>query len=228
MTPPRSSPGCSEARQRFAEMLRIWWSFNDGQRHSHTWHSREDFIEKVLPEQLDLYVKRIGAGIAQGQQEPLVWRVLCTTNGATGYLYTEQLPFNPGPGVHVREEPEPLYTGFAQNVPGGFVLVPRELTAENGAKTALIGDFSEAFEYMDDEGDECTAHIQVSWTTIKEIHKAMVKHFDTTPEPSTVQALTAGDQDSNAAAYGNSPREIQRRALKAMSPISSKLHSGEK
>jgi hypothetical protein len=60
----------------------------------------------------------------------------------------------------------------------GSAVVPRALTAENGAKAALAGDFTETFEYMDDEGDECTAHIPVSWTTIKEIHKAMVAHFD--------------------------------------------------
>jgi len=41
--------------------------------------------------------------------EPVAWRVYCTTNGATGYLYTEQLPFEPGLGVRVRREPEPLY-----------------------------------------------------------------------------------------------------------------------
>jgi hypothetical protein len=41
--------------------------------------------------------------------EPVAWRILCTRNGATGYLYTEQLPFEPGPGVRVRREPEPLY-----------------------------------------------------------------------------------------------------------------------
>lgn len=41
--------------------------------------------------------------------EPVAWRIYCTNNGATGYLYTEALPFNPGPGVNVRREPEPLF-----------------------------------------------------------------------------------------------------------------------
>lgn len=46
--------------------------------------------------------------------EPVVWRILCTTSGATGYLYTEKLPFDPGPGVKVRREPEPLFVAPAQ------------------------------------------------------------------------------------------------------------------
>lgn len=36
----------------FAVELRKWWSFDDGQMHTHSWHSREDFIEKKLPELL--------------------------------------------------------------------------------------------------------------------------------------------------------------------------------
>lgn len=33
----------------FATELRKWWSFDDRQQHTHSWHSREDFIEKKLP-----------------------------------------------------------------------------------------------------------------------------------------------------------------------------------
>lgn len=39
--------------KEFAEVLRRWWSFNDMQRHTHSWHSREDFIERELPKLLD-------------------------------------------------------------------------------------------------------------------------------------------------------------------------------
>lgn len=38
--------------EEFAEELRKWWSFGDMQQHTHSWHSREDFIEKKLPELL--------------------------------------------------------------------------------------------------------------------------------------------------------------------------------
>lgn len=33
----------------FANELRKWWSFDDHQRHTHSWHSREDFIGNKLP-----------------------------------------------------------------------------------------------------------------------------------------------------------------------------------
>ena len=33
----------------FASELRKWWSFDDHERHTHSWHDREDFIEKRLP-----------------------------------------------------------------------------------------------------------------------------------------------------------------------------------
>lgn len=36
----------------FANELRKWWSFDDRQMHTHSWHSREDFIERKLPELL--------------------------------------------------------------------------------------------------------------------------------------------------------------------------------
>lgn len=33
----------------FINTLRNWWSFDNGQVHTHNWHSREDFIQRVLP-----------------------------------------------------------------------------------------------------------------------------------------------------------------------------------
>ena len=68
----------------------------------------------------------------------------------------------------------------APQVPDGFILVPRQLTAENGAKGALSGEFYEDYGIQDERGNECLAKVAVNWTTIKEIHKAMVAHFDST------------------------------------------------
>ncbi len=49
-------PGdCQTTARRMAKIvpeLRKYWSFSDGQQHTHTWHSREDFIFKVLPDLL--------------------------------------------------------------------------------------------------------------------------------------------------------------------------------
>jgi hypothetical protein len=40
------------AVEKFAAELRKWWSFDDRQMHTHSWHSREDFIERILPKLL--------------------------------------------------------------------------------------------------------------------------------------------------------------------------------
>ena len=41
-----------EMIEAFAAELRKWWSFDSGQHHTHSWHSREDFIDRELPKLL--------------------------------------------------------------------------------------------------------------------------------------------------------------------------------
>ncbi|BEV15093.1 hypothetical protein HBDW_18810 [Herbaspirillum sp. DW155] len=77
-------------------------------------------------------------------------------------------------------------------VPEGYVLMPRRLTAENGAKAALSGEFSESFStdcpFCDaDEPDmECeicagsggfVAPVPVEWDTIKRIYEKVVEEL---------------------------------------------------
>lgn len=74
-------------------------------------------------------------------------------------------------------------------VPDGYVMVPMRLTAENGAKGALSGEFSETKFvncqecFGDDECETCDGSgrieitVPVSWTTIKEIWAKGVEHF---------------------------------------------------
>ncbi len=81
------------------------------------------------------------------------------------------------------------------------VLMPRELTAENGAKGLLIGEFSETvimpcehcqtLGFVDDEAcEECTGagdyslKVGISWATIKDIYKMAVKNLATQEQPS--------------------------------------------
>ena len=52
-------------------------------------------------------------------------------------------------------------------VPDGWVLLPRRLTAENGAKAALWGEVRSVL-----------AHEFVPWPDIKTVHNAVVKLFD--------------------------------------------------
>lgn len=77
--------------------------------------------------------------------------------------------------------------------PPGYVMVPMRLTAENGAKGALSGEFSETKFvscsecFGDDECETCDGSgrieitVPVTWTTIKEIWAKGVEHFSATP-----------------------------------------------
>ncbi|WP_434134407.1 hypothetical protein JQR88_11100 [Pseudomonas luteola] len=73
-----------------------------------------------------------------------------------------------------------------------YVSVPRRLTAENGAKAALSGEFT--VEYTAtcpdcseiDADDECvicrgevdyTESVTIPWSTIKDIYAAAIHHF---------------------------------------------------
>ena len=66
------------------------------------------------------------------------------------------------------------------------VVMPRRLTAENGAKALLMGEFFEEYEcsYYDEDGElvEYMKKVPVSWDTIKEIYKKIVAHYGTTPK----------------------------------------------
>ncbi|WP_208281121.1 zinc finger-like domain-containing protein [Massilia oculi] len=76
-------------------------------------------------------------------------------------------------------------------VPEGFVLMPRRLTAENGAKALLMGEFKESIQVpcpeCDGEGDdecltcenmgEVSRDIPVSWDNIKAIYEMAVEHL---------------------------------------------------
>ncbi|HGS6578969.1 TPA: hypothetical protein ACMEJW_001764 [Klebsiella pneumoniae] len=79
-------------------------------------------------------------------------------------------------------------------VPDGYVMVPMRLTAENGAKGALSGEFSETKFvncpecFGDDECETCDGSgkieitVPVTWTTIKAIWVKGVEHFAVTAQ----------------------------------------------
>lgn len=79
-------------------------------------------------------------------------------------------------------------------LPDGCCIMPMKLTAENGAKGALSGEFSET-KFIncpeclgDDECETCDGSgrieitVPVSWTTIKEIWAKGVEHFAAAPQ----------------------------------------------
>ncbi|UFO02229.1 DUF551 domain-containing protein [Klebsiella variicola subsp. variicola] len=79
-------------------------------------------------------------------------------------------------------------------IPDGYVMVPMRLTAENGAKGALSGEFSKTKFvncpecFGDDECETCDGSgrieitVPVTWTTIKEIWAKGVEHFAAAPQ----------------------------------------------
>lgn len=46
---PSAGEGDRLTAEGFAAELRDWWSFDERQQHTHSWHSRENFIETRLP-----------------------------------------------------------------------------------------------------------------------------------------------------------------------------------
>ncbi|EOL8926870.1 DUF551 domain-containing protein [Cronobacter sakazakii] len=94
---------------------------------------------------------------------------------------------------------------FKSVVPEGWKLVPMRLTAENGAKGALSGEFSETKFvncpecFGDDECETCDGSgrieitVPVTWTTIKDIWAKGVEHFATSPQsPGNDHATVSG------------------------------------
>lgn len=80
----------------------------------------------------------------------------------------------------------------------GYVLVPKKLTAENGAKSVLSGEFSETKFincpecFGDDDCETCDGSgrieitVPVTWTTIKAIWAKGVEHFAAAPQQENV------------------------------------------
>lgn len=84
--------------------------------------------------------------------------------------------------------------GNSPVIPDGYVVVPKRLTAENGAKSLLVGEFSETKFincpecFGDDECETCDGSgrieitVPVSWTNIKAIWAKGVEHFAAVPQ----------------------------------------------
>ena len=87
------------------------------------------------------------------------------------------------PRLHIKEP------GNSPVIPDGWVMVPKRLTAENGAKGALSGEFSETTFiscpecFGDDDCETCDGSgrieikVPVSWTTIKTIWAKGCEYF---------------------------------------------------
>lgn len=92
--------------------------------------------------------------------------------------------------LNILNEPESAQpVSEPYKLPSGFALVPCKLTAENGAKSCMIGEFTEQTEiscpecFGDDGCETCDGSgmievtVPVSWTTIKDIWVKGIEHF---------------------------------------------------
>ncbi|EOH6068116.1 hypothetical protein ACMATQ_002242 [Klebsiella michiganensis] len=81
-----------------------------------------------------------------------------------------------------------LQAGNSPVIPDGYMMVPMRLTAENGAKAALLGEFNLEYtltchECFGEGCDDCsgegtwTSTMRIDWTTIKEIWDKTINHF---------------------------------------------------
>ncbi|GEM_PF-1878155 len=97
----------------------------------------------------------------------------------------------------------------APAVPEGYVLMPKRLTAENGAKAAMIGEFYEEITVRCPDCDDCDEGqycagcndegavqqpVQVQWDTIKQIYSRAVELLAANPAASTPAAQAVSEQ----------------------------------
>ncbi|MGV4041400.1 hypothetical protein ACV8T3_12805 [Citrobacter portucalensis] len=91
-----------------------------------------------------------------------------------------------------------LQAGNSPVTQDGYVLVPKKLIAENGAKSVMSGEFSETKFincpecFGDDDCETCDGSgrieitVPVTWTTIKAIWAKGVEHFAAAPQQENV------------------------------------------
>ncbi|ENZ7884894.1 TPA: hypothetical protein ACPUH7_002803 [Klebsiella pneumoniae] len=147
----------------------------------------------MLPAEEAEELARIALAAMNGEpvveREPIAW--LNDAYLARGVVDGEAGSEDAGPGyIPVYREAGPQ---SAPVVPDGYVMVPMRLTAENGAKGALSGEFSETKFvncpecFGDEECETCDGSgkieitVPVTWTTIKAIWAKGVEHFTATP-----------------------------------------------
>ncbi|EPY5335254.1 hypothetical protein ACXDSU_005457, partial [Klebsiella pneumoniae] len=120
----------------------------------------------------------------------------CTCPSGDGSLRWP-CPMHPGnsPAIGIDLASGPDRTVEVRYVaPPGYVMVPMRLTAENGAKGSLSGEFSETKFvncpecFGDDECETCDGSgrieitVPITWTTIKDIWAKGVEHFAAAPQ----------------------------------------------
>ncbi|WP_445446596.1 hypothetical protein, partial [Citrobacter freundii] len=138
----------------------------------------------------------------QGHKDGLEWaaQLAEANHPQTGdWLYDDPIELaraiRKGPDMPTSQD------GNSPVTPDGLALVPKKLTAENGAKSVLSGEFSETKFincpecFGDDDCETCDGSgrieitVPVSWTNIKAIWAKGVEHFEAAPQQEVKSAL---------------------------------------
>jgi hypothetical protein len=110
--------------------------------------------------------------------------------------------------------------------PDGYVLMPAQLTAENGAKGALSGEFTIAHESTcsacDEDDEDCdvcggegqyVTHVTVPWDSIKDIYAAAVKACGSRSAPVAPQSAEPAISRQVAELLDRYRRDLERRTF---------------
>ena len=150
-----------------------------GQPVNQTYNLPQTHFEQVA----DLYEMQFEDGrtctFHTDAQKAVQWLQACDGNRVQEYVKLERL--------------QNALSGNSPVTPDGWVMVPKRLTAENGAKGALSGEFSETTFisclecFGDDDCDTCDGSgrieikVPVTWSTIKSIWDKGIEYFAAKP-----------------------------------------------
>ncbi|MCQ7730316.1 hypothetical protein LEG54_11095 [Salmonella enterica] len=149
------------------------------------------------PEQLEplSHGEKLPMDYLQGHKDGLEWaaQLAEANHPQTGdWLYDD--PIELARAIRKGPDMPPVQTGNSPATPDCWVMVPKRLTAENGAKGVLSGEFSETKFincpecFGDDDCETCDGSgrieitVPVTWTTIKAIWAKGVEHFAAAPQ----------------------------------------------
>lgn len=180
-------------------MARQWPEPKDGEPRLHI---KDDGNSPVIPDGLRLALSN--AGIAAPESDEML--------AATCEKHIQAL-------VTWVKERQPFKSAV---IPDGYCIMPLKLTADNGAKGALCGEFHVQYRIVCQScvGEGCedcnhtggwNAEIPVSWDTIKRIHESAVEAcaLPAAPQQEVTQALAKGMER-----YGDAMQELAQREMK--------------
>ncbi|WP_256660847.1 hypothetical protein [Klebsiella michiganensis] len=174
-------------RWRWSDDAEGYWRYTEEQRETRGSvtaqplyrHAQQPVVpeEKPMPNTLSMYAVDAVAAIAEVKG----W------NACRAAMLNHPSSIQPNtdaaPGSEIKHP-----SSNSPVIPEGYVMVPMRLTAENGAKAALLGEFNLEYtltchECFGEGCDDCsgegtwTSTMPIDWTTIKEIWDKAINHF---------------------------------------------------